>query len=149
MRQDYIERLRKFPADFEALVRPLTDAQLDKCIPGEWTIRQIVHHVPDSHMNAVFRFKRPLTEDNPPLNTYDQDAIAVFADYQMPIDASLQILHGLHQRFVALLEALTDEQWQRTGVHPEWGQVTFEEIVRRYAEHGEIHIDQIKRTLAY
>jgi hypothetical protein len=147
--QEIIDRLRNFPAQFEALVTPLTEAQLDKRIPGEWSIRQIVHHVADSHMNAVFRFKRPLTEDRPPMPVYDQDAIAVLADYALPLAPTLQILHGLHARFAALLESLTEEQWQRTAVHPEWGEVTVAEVARRYADHGDNHIQQIKNTLAY
>lgn len=148
-RQDYIERIRKFPADFEALVIHLSDDQLDKRIPGEWSVRQIVHHVPDSHMSAVFRFKKPLTEDRPDFMTYDQDAFALLGDYKLPIAPSLALLHALHVRFVALLESLTDEQWQRTGFHPSWGEVSVEEVARRYADHGDNHINQINKTLAY
>jgi hypothetical protein len=148
-RQDSIERLRTFPARFAALVTPLSEEQLAKRIPGEWSVRQIVHHVADSHMNAVFRFKKPLTEDRPTLPNYDQDAISVLADYNLPLAPTFKILEGLHARFVALLEGLTDEQWARTGLHPEWGEVTVEDIARRYADHGDNHIAQIEKTLAY
>ncbi len=154
-RHTAVERIRHFPAEFEALVKPLTEEQLAMRLPRkpgaayeEWSVRQIVHHVADSHMNAVFRFKRPLTEDRPALNTYDQDELALLADYALPLDDTLQILHGLHARLVALLESLTEAQWQRTGLHSEWGEVTVEEIARRYADHGDNHMDQIRRTLA-
>lgn len=147
--QELIERLLNFPVQFEALVTPLSDEQLAKRIPGEWSVRQIVHHVADSHMNAVFRFKKPLTEDRPNFAVYDQEAIALLADYALPLAPSLQILHGLHTRFAALLESLTDEQWQRTGIHPEWGEVTVETVARNYADHGDNHIHQINKTLAY
>lgn len=144
-----IERLRSFPDELEALVRPLSDAMLDFGIPGEWTTRQIVHHLADSHMSAVFRFKKPLTERNPaPIPVYDQEAWATLADYSLPLEPSFQILRGLHARFVALLESLTDKQWQMTGVHPEWGDVTVAEVAARYAEHCDTHIAQINRNLA-
>lgn len=148
-RQDYIDSLRTFPARFEALVTPLSDADLDKAIPGEWSVRQIVHHVADSHMNANFRFKRALTEDRPTMPNYEQDELAKLADYALPIAPSLQLIHALHARWVVMLEALTEDQWKLTAVHPAWGECDIEEIARRYADHGENHIDQIQKTLEY
>ena len=145
-----IERLRSFPVELEALVRPLSDAVLDGNAPGEWTTRQIVHHVADSHMSANFRFRKPLTEANPAsLPVYDQDAWAELPDYHMPLEASFQILRGLHARFVALLESLTEAQWQMTGVHPEWGEVTVAEVAASYADHCDNHLNQIKRNLSH
>ncbi len=73
--------------------------------------------------------------------------MALLADYRLPIAPSLEILRGLHARFVALLESLSDEAWMRTGVHPSWGEVTVEEVARRYAEHGRVHLNQIDRVL--
>ncbi len=146
---DNIETLRTFPARFEALVTSLADDQLDLRIPGEWSIRQIVHHVADSHMSAVWRFKKPLTEDRPRLMTYNQDALAELADYNLPLAPSLQILHGLHARLVALLKSLTVDQGQRVGMHPDLGELTVEDVAQIYASHGEEHIAQIKQTLAY
>ncbi len=143
-RQQYIQMLREFPAQFAALVRSFTDEQLDlRVADTEWSTRQIVHHVADSHMNAVGRFKLPLTEDRPTLPTYDQDAYARLADYSMPLEVSLSILPGLHARFAALLESLTDEQWMRTCVHPERGEMTVEDVANMYANHGVNHINQI------
>lgn len=147
--QAAIARLRDFPTELEALVGSLTDAQLDHKMPGEWTTRQIVHHLADSHMSAVFRFKLPLTEAAPRFMTYDQDAFAELADYHLPIEPSLMLLRGLHARFAALLTALTEEQWAQTGSHPSWGVVTVAEVASRYADHCDAHIEQITRVLAY
>jgi len=143
-RQSYIAVLRDFPAQLEARVRPLTDAQLDqRTAPTEWTTRQIVHHLADSHMSAVFRFKLPLTAEAPTFPTYDQDAWALLPDSALPLESSFLILRGLHERFVALLESLTEEQWTRTGVHPHWGTVTVEDVARRYSAHCTNHMNQI------
>jgi hypothetical protein len=145
-----IERLRSFPVELEALVRPLSDDVLDGSAPGEWTTRQIVHHLADSHMSAVFRFKKPLTEANPAaIPVYDQEAWAELPDYQLPLEPSFQILRGLHARFVALLESLSEDQWHMTGLHPEWGAVTVANVAERYAAHCDNHINQINRNLAH
>jgi hypothetical protein len=147
-RQSAIERLRSFPDELERLVNPLTDAQLDQHPQGEWSVRQIVHHLADSHMSANLRFKKPLTEPPAvPLPVYDQDAVALLADYRLPLAPSLLILRGLHERFVALLGSLADEDWSRTGAHPEWGVVTVEYVAFSYAGHCDTHIDQINRRL--
>lgn len=145
-RQEHIQTLLAFPARLDALVTPLSDEQLDQReADGEWSTRQIVHHLADSHMSANFRFRLPLTEVLPPIPVYDQEAWAKLPDYSLPIDSSLLILRGLHTRFVALLEGLDEAQWTRTGIHPEWGEVTVEEVARRYAAHCDNHIDQISR----
>jgi hypothetical protein len=143
-RQGYIQTLREFPERLEARVLPLSDTQLDQCTAStEWTTRQIVHHLADSHMSANFRFRLPLSADKPALPTYDQDQWALMTDYALPLDSSLTILRGLHVRFVALLEGLSEEQWQQIGIHPDWGEVTVEEVAGRYAEHCDNHINQI------
>jgi hypothetical protein len=132
-RQQYIEAIRAFPAEFRALVSQFSDEQLDlRVAEGEWSIRQIVHHVADSHANAIARLRKPLTEDRPML-----------PDYALPLEASLLMIDGMHVRFVALLEALTDDQWERIGVHPVRGEMTVEQIAAMYAGHGTNHINQI------
>jgi hypothetical protein len=148
-RQRYIEELRAFPDVLEARVSAFSDAELDaRPIEGEWSIRQNVHHLADSHMSANFRFRLPLDEDNPVVPTYDQDAWARHPDYALPLAPSLMILRGLHMRFVALLEGLTPEQWSRPVSHPSWGMVDVEEIARLYSGHCAAHLAQIAAVAA-
>jgi hypothetical protein len=102
-----------------------------------------VHHLADSHMSANFRLRLPLSETAPVFPTYDQDAWARMGDYALPLEPSLLILRGWHARIVALLESLSDDEWAQTGTHPAWGEVTVEEVARRYAAHGDNHLAQI------
>lgn len=145
---DSIERLRSLPDALEGLVLPLNETELDTRLPTEWSVRQIVHHLADSHMSGNFRLRRPLTEpDGGLIMVYDQEALAKQADYAMPLGPSLMIVRGLHARWVVLLESLDEAGWAHTGVHPVWGEVTVTEIASRYADHCDNHLDQIKRTL--
>jgi hypothetical protein len=147
--QTIIDQFRRLPDELEALVRPLTDAQLDaRPLAGEWTVRQNVHHVADAHTNGILRLKWPLTEDTPTIKTYEQDAFAAMHDYTLPIDNSLVLVRALHVRIVALLESLTEEQWARPVLHPDWGRMTVTDIAKIYGQHGYDHLDQIKKTLA-
>jgi len=149
-RQQHINTIREFPAKLEALISGLSDEQINtRYMPDEWSVRQIVHHVADSHMNSVIRLKLILTEERPPLKGYNQEAWAELTDNDaVPLEASLYILKGLHQRWVAIFERLTDVQWTRAGMHSEIGEVTPEDLVKMYAEHGENHIAHIKKVLA-
>lgn len=146
-----IEKIRTFPAQLEAMLWDLTHEQLTTSfLAGEWSAAQNVHHLADSHMNAFIRFKLILLEDNPTLKPYNQNDWAETVDAQeTDIENSLSILRGLHRRWASLMESLSDEQWARSGYHPEnKRQVTLESILEYYAAHGEGHIDQINRTLA-
>lgn len=149
-RQQLIDQIKCLPDEVSQLVSGLTRQQLTTVsIPGEWTVQQIVHHLADSHMNAVIRLKLILSKDNPPLQGYPQEVWAEQADVDaVPIEASLSILRGLHARWTALLESLPDEAWSRKGVHSESGAMTVEDILRIYSQHGRDHIDQIQRVLA-
>lgn len=148
-RQTYIDKFRALPADLEAVVLPLSDEQLEyREGSGEWTVRQIVHHIAEAHMNSMARLKWPLTEDRPTIKTYDQEAWAELLDSRtLPLAPSLTILRGLHERLAALLESLTDEQWERTALHPEWGEISVDGIAQEYSGHGYVHLEQIKRAL--
>lgn len=144
-----IDAIRVLPSQLEQAVAGLSDEQLDfRPAPGEWSVRQIVHHVADSHMNSFIRCKWLLTEDNPTIKPYDQDVCAELADYQPPVDLSLMLLKGLHARWVALFASLTPEQWSRRGQHPESGEITLDSLLDYYAWHGQNHIEQIERNLA-
>jgi hypothetical protein len=149
-RQKRIDVIRHYPSRLTALVSNLSEDQVNgQFIPGEWSVRQIVHHLPESHMNSFIRLKLILTEDNPPLKPYDQDAWALTPEVAgTPIDASLLILKGLHERWANLFESLTEDQWKRTGRHPEIGDVTPDDLLVIYSDHCDNHYEQIVRTLA-
>jgi hypothetical protein len=149
-RRDCINRIRRLPSELEALVGKLSEEQLiTQFIPGEWNVAQNVHHLADSHMNAFIRVKLLLTEDNPTVKPYLQERWAERVDsYDVPIQYSIMLLRGLHHRWVALFESLGENEWGRSGLHPDNGVITVEGILQSYAAHGEAHLDQITRTLA-
>jgi hypothetical protein len=144
-RNEKIAKIRKLPEQLELAVKGLDEQQLDTPYrPGGWTVRQVVHHLADSHMNAYVRMKLMLTEDTPTLKPYDQDEWAKLVDSsKLPIRTSLSILKGLHDRWTFLLESLPDAAWNRAGHHPERGDVTLESMLTTYAGHGEKHIGHI------
>ncbi len=144
-----IDRIRRLPNLLDELVMGLTDEQLTTAYQqGEWSIAQNVHHLADSHMNSFIRFKLILLEEKPALKPYDQDAWAQTAEANSAdIRSSLAILRGLHARWCALMETLTPQQWARQGDHPEHGDVSLEDLLTTYAEHGEAHLRQIQAVL--
>ncbi len=123
----------------------LSAAQIDTpSRPEGWTVRQVVHHLPDSHMNSYVRFKLALTEDEPTIKPYAEDRWAELADTRFtPIETSLTLLESLHERWVALLRSLTPEQWKRNFRHPELGLMSLEKTLALYAWHGQHHVTQI------
>jgi hypothetical protein len=132
-----------------ALVERLSDVQLDtRYRPGGWTVRQVVHHVPDSHMNGYVRMKWALTEDAPAIKVYDEARWAELPDARTaPIAMSLDLLDGLHRRWVALLRAMSDADFERTFVHPKWGAVPIDFALAIYAWHGKHHTAHITQAL--
>ncbi len=145
-----IARIARFPDELEAAVSGLDAAALDFRPEGrEWSVRQIVHHLVDSHANAFIRMKLALTEDNPTVRPYDQAAFAELADsLHGPLELSLPIIRALHARWAYLLRSLADTDWVRTFQHPEYGQFTLKSLLDTYNEHCDIHLDQIARALA-
>ena len=129
------------PANLRAAVSGLSDQQLDtEYRPGGWTVRQVVHHVPESHMNAFVRFKLALTEDNPTIKPYDEAKWADLLDARtLPIGVSLELLDRLHERLVYLLRATKDADFQRTLQHPENWPMTMDSLLAIYAWHGRHH----------
>ena len=139
-----IDEIEALPPRLAAAVQPLSDSQLDTPYrPGGWTVRQVVHHVPDSHLNAYIRFKLALSEPEPTIKPYDQDAWSRLPDAAAEIDAPLILLAALHRRWVTLLRALTDEQWQRRLNHPESGIMDLDRVLQLYAWHGRHHLAHI------
>ncbi len=139
-RRAAIDALAATPAQLRAAVRGLSDAQLDTPYrPEGWTVRQVVHHVADSHMNAYTRFRLALTEDSPTIKPYDERAWANLADSALPVDVSLDLLERLHARLVHLLRTLKDADFRRTLNHPENGPMTLDAVLATYAWHGRHH----------
>jgi uncharacterized damage-inducible protein DinB len=143
-RAEQIETLRLFPLLLRAAVYDLSDAQLDTPYrEGGWSIRQLVHHIADSHANAYIRFKLALTEDNPVIKPYDEAAWAMLPDSSLPIDPSLAITDGVHARLVALLESLPEADFERTFQHPERGPMTIAGNLAAYDWHSRHHLAHI------
>jgi len=144
-RKQKIDALRRLPDQLEAAVAGLNDAQLDTPYrAGGWTVRQVVHHIADSHLNAFIRAKLILTEDHPTLKPYDQDRWAALVDStKLPVKSSLAMVRGLHERWVALLESLPEPAWTRSAHHPESGDMTLERVLNIYSGHGDKHVGTI------
>jgi len=116
--------------------------------PGEWSPRQVVHHLADSEMTSAIRLRRLIAEDNPTIVGYDQDLFADRLFYNRPVDASLAAFKAARDATVPILRLLDDAQWQRAGTHSESGRYAVEDWLQMYAEHADIHADQIRRARA-
>jgi hypothetical protein len=139
-----VDTLRRLPERLRAAVAGLNDAQLDTPYrEGGWTVRQVVHHLADSHANGFIRFKLALTEDWPTIKAYDEAAWARLADSRLPIEPSLQFIDGMHQRFAALLESMTEDDFRRGFLHPERGRVTLIATLSLYDWHSRHHTAHI------
>jgi hypothetical protein len=144
MRAPAIEALAALPSQLRQALVGLSDAQIDTPYrPGGWTVRQLVHHIADSHMNGITRLKLALTEDRPTIKPYDQDGFASLADARLPIDLSLGIIDGVHARWAAVLQSMTPDQFARTFVHPELGPMTVDVHTQLYAWHSRHHLAHI------
>jgi hypothetical protein len=140
----HLDNIEQAPANLRAAVRGLSDAQLDTPYrDGGWTVRQVVHHVPDSHLNSYVRFKLALTEEGPTIKPYMEDRWAEMSDSRQPIENSLVMLESLHRRWMIILRNLTDSDWQRTFSHPELGPMTLEKNLALYSWHGKHHVAHI------
>jgi hypothetical protein len=144
-RRAAIEAIAEVPRRLRGAVRNLTPAQLDTPYrPGGWTVRQLVHHIADSHMNALIRFKLALTEDEPTLKTYEENLWAELADTKTPeVEPSLALIDNLHTRWVILLRSLTPQQFARKFRHSGWGSQTVDFLLAQYAWHGKHHVAHI------
>ncbi len=145
-RLQQIAAIRALPAQIRDAVLHLETSQLDTPYrDGGWTIRQVIHHLADSHMHAYLRMKFMMTEDHPTIKPYDQDVWANQADARSgPIEHSLVILMGLHERWAHFLENVPESMWTKSAVHPERGEVTFAGTAATYAAHGEKHLGHIR-----
>src|SRR5262245_14186923 len=148
-RDTHVATIEQLPARFRALTGSLSESQLDTPYrPGGWTIRQVVHHVPESHMNAYVRMKLALTEDAPTIKTYEEQLWADLPDVACcPVDVSIRLLDALHTRWAILLRALPEAELAKVFVHPEWGRVTLDEAIAMYAWHCRHHTAHIEQAL--
>jgi hypothetical protein len=144
-RRTFINRIEAAPSHMRAAVAGLTQEQMDTPYrPGGWTVRQVVHHVPDSHINSYCRFRLALTENTPSAKGYDQEAWAALSDSRTaPAEVSLALLESLHRRWVLLLRSMTSADYARAFLHSELGPVTLDRNLALYAWHGDHHVAHI------
>ncbi len=141
----FMDEIEATPSGLRASVAGLDDTQLDTPYrPGGWTVRQVIHHVPDSHMNSYVRYRLALTEDEPTIKPYDEARWADLTDARtLPIEPSLILLESLHARWVPLLRSLSSADWKRTFRHPDLGVVSLENNAALYAWHGRHHVGHV------
>ena len=149
-----IAQIADAPARLAAAVKGLTDAQLDTPYrPDGWTVRQVAHHVADSHMNAYIRCKLAVTEDNPPVKTYNEAAWAEQADaLRMPVAPTLDLVRLLHERWVLWLRSLDVSVFSRTAQHPDNGPMRVDDFLQLYAWHGRhhtAHITELRKRMGW
>jgi uncharacterized damage-inducible protein DinB len=144
-RANLVEDIAATPANLRAAVAGLSEDQLETPYrEGGWTVRQLAHHVPDSHMNAYIRFKLALTEEEPTIKPYEEARWAELADTaETPVETSLTLLDALHTRWVTLLNSLKASDWSRKFKHPEMGPMTLDKTLALYAWHGKHHVAHI------
>lgn len=147
-RTEHIGVIAGTPAALQAAVAGLSEEQLDTPYrDGGWTLRQVAHHVPDSHANAYIRVKLALTEDNPTIKPYDEAAWAELADSrETPVETSLRMLETIHERLTIVLRSLDDAQCARTLVHPDNGPMTIDMLIGMYSWHGRHHVAHVTST---
>lgn len=144
-RSQFINDIAETPAKLRSAIEGLSPQQLETPYrDGGWTVRQVAHHVPESHMNAYIRFKLALTEDEPTIKPYMEDRWAKLGDVpNTPVEVSLALLDSLHDRWVRLLRVIKDQEWKRTFRHPEMGTVALEKSLALYSWHGRHHVAHI------
>jgi len=146
-RAAFLDSIAATPARLRDAVAGLSDAQLDTPYrEGGWTVRQLIHHVPDSHLNAYTRFKLALTENNPRIKPYEEAEWAKLEDSRTtPVATSLALLDSLHERWDRLLRSMRDDDFQRTLDHPEMGTLSLDTMTRLYEWHGRHHVAHVTR----
>lgn len=144
-KKQYVNDIEQAPAKLRDALKGLSDQQINTPYrDGGWTVRQVTHHVPDSHMNAYIRFKLALTEDEPTIRLYMEDRWAELPEAkQAPVEVSLALLDSLHHRWTMMLRNMSDSDWKRNFQHPEMGLLSLEKTLALYAWHGRHHVAHI------
>jgi hypothetical protein len=145
LRESFLRQVEEAPAALRAAVSGLTEEQLATPYRADgWTVRQVAHHLPDSHMNAYVRFRLALTEEEPTIKVYEEHRWAELPDAKgSPVEVSLALLEALHRRWILLLRSLSPDEWRRRFRHPELGVVPLDRNLALYAWHGRHHVAQI------
>jgi len=145
-RNAWVEAIANTPGELQRAVEGLTDDQLDTPYrPGGWTVRQVVHHYADDHLNSYVRFKLALTEEEPTITLYSEPLWAELPDARLgPLEPSLTLLTTLHQRWIAVWRNLSESDWSRAFYHPRRGPVSLDHLAALYAWHGRHHVAQIR-----
>ncbi|WP_296382284.1 YfiT family bacillithiol transferase [Winogradskyella sp.] len=149
--ENWIKDIEALPESIKAVTKSLSEQELNfKYRPGGWTIKQVVHHCADSHINSIIRFKLALTENTPTIRPYFEDRFAKLSDYSEPIDAPISILIGVHKKLGVLLKNLNQDDLKREFVHPEHGKhFSLEETIGVYAWHSNHHLAHIKQAIQF
>ena len=146
LKQNLVSEIAELPHKIRIAIENLSDGQLDTPYrPGGWTVRQTVHHIADSHLNSLVRFKLALTEDAPTIRPYYEDRWAELADSFLPVEHSVKIIEGLHLRWKTLLDSMTDADFQRKLINPDSGDWTLGQMLGLYAWHGRHHTAHISK----
>ncbi|MFB5087764.1 bacillithiol transferase BstA [Psychrobacillus sp. PGGUH221] len=142
--EEWIKQIEDLPELLAVAVSDLNDQQMDTAYRlGGWKVRQVVHHLADSHMNAYIRFKLAITEDTPVIKPYNEGEWAELPDYELPVETSISLLKALHIRWVKLLKSLTFTDLEKTFVHPDSGEISIGKNIGIYAWHGQHHLAHI------
>jgi hypothetical protein len=143
--KSFIARIEAFPSKLEAAIKGMTDAQIGTPYrDGGWTVRQVVHHVADSHSNAYIRTKWTLTESTPLIKAYEEKDWAETPETKFPLDISINVLKSLHAKWTILLKSLVPEDFKKGFIHPDTNQIVpLERMVHLYCWHGEHHLAHI------
>lgn len=145
-RLTWIEKIENLPMHLEKALEQITEDELATPYrPGGWTVRQVVHHLADSHVNGFCRLHLALTEEQPTIKPYMEDRWAKLPDANLPIDCSLEILRGIHKRWAFLLKSMDEADFQRSYIHPEYGKhYSLDTMTALYAWHGEHHVGHVR-----
>ncbi|QDP38971.1 YfiT family bacillithiol transferase [Radiobacillus deserti] len=147
-REFWLSQIEELPRQFRDVIEKLDEVQLATPYrEGGWTVRQVVHHVADSHMNSFIRFKLALTEDKPTIKPYQEAEWAKQGDYRLPVEVSLATIDSIHKRTVALLENLSTVEYERSFFHPESGELTLATYTGMIAWHGRHHLAHITQLI--
>ncbi len=148
-RKEAIETLRNLPKKLSPIVNALSEAQLQTPYrPGGWSVKQLIHHIADSHMNSYTRFKFGLTEDRPTIMPYDQDAWVNTPENELPVSVPLSLIDSIHQKLAHLLSSFSDDEFNRTVFHPEMKEeISLDRLAALYAWHSEHHLAHVTELI--